>query len=139
MEPDIDITNMLSANIASLTSGVNLFATPEMPYDRGIVPHKAVFVHQSGGYAIRPMRIGGTMVQEKHVRVKVIIRGSASGEIGSYKDSKNLALEIYRFLNLNPPANYCDLQCTSSAPMYLGKRELGSHVWSINTIVTFDE
>lgn len=94
-----------------------------------IIPHRAVFVLQSGGYQPTPY-MDGTQTAWRTIRLQVRIRG----EPNDYKTTRDLAATVWS--SMQQPSSltgsYVRVTCDQSAPFYLGKDDLQCDEYSVN-------
>ncbi len=131
--PDIDVAGVISTAVAELTTGTNLFVGPVRGYDKGRVPHKAVFITAEGGAPSRQF----ALAVEYRPNVDIRVRGDKPSVPSAFSDGQTLARAVFDAVHFNPPSGYCDAQVVNSHPIYIGQDEDGHHEWviTVNLIV----
>lgn len=121
----------------SLTSGTDLFIGPRRAYDpQGFMPHKCVFILQTGGLRSRPLKSTG--VDERKINVQVWIRSDHIGTPNAFQNGEILAQRILNTLDRRRLLGICDMRAISSHPISLGPDDDGHWEWTVNFEVTQD-
>lgn len=124
--PDQDVVSFLNTNVASLTTGTNLFYGPVRPPDN-YVPSEAVFCLKTGGFP--PEAVLGKSLENHIKSVQIRVRGDKM----DYSSGQTLADSIRdAFLGATNVTGYFDTRLMQTEPNYLGVDQDGHHEWSIN-------
>lgn len=124
---DIAVCDVIDTATASLTKGVNLFASPLRPEGNGI-PGEACFVYSWGGPAPQVYNDGGAGKNLNLIDCQITLRWTSD----SPKAGDDLAAVLYNALRKSTPTGTIAAEAQNSAPLYLGQDDKGHHVWTIN-------
>jgi hypothetical protein len=102
----------------------------DVPATTGAVPHRAIFILETGGADDVPFLDGGTRTAESRVLLQAWVR-SAPAE---YDQGKADADAAWLALDKRPPAGYHEVRCLGSVPGYLGIDEKDHHEWSFSVL-----
>jgi len=117
----------LSANIAGLTLGTNVFDGPVRAEDEasGLMPGEAVYVTLDGGMAPLDTK-GAEVIRQAAVAVRV------RSKTDDYAGGRTLAEACWKAAHHAALTGYMDVGCVTSAPAYLGQLADARHEWSFN-------
>ena len=115
----------------ALSGAYTTYIGPVRPAEPPTIPHQAIFMMRSGGLAPSPYMDGGSGTDYKMVRLQFHIRGEPDDYIGAY----GIAQSVWAAMQKVPSASlFSNVRCTcdQSAPMYLGRDDLGCHEYTVN-------
>ena len=125
--PDADLVSKIDTELATVTSGTNLFTGPLRPVST-YIPTKAVFVYCLPGGAILNYCDDSRTPQLYDAIVRVVIRGDGQ----DYSAARTLARSVRDAVHDNPPSGYIATRCLSAEPGYVGEDSDGSHLFALD-------
>ena len=119
----------VKAHIDAANLGVTTFIGFVRPAQPPMIPHKAVFVLESGGLPPQPFMDGSTTAWRRP-RVNIRVRG----EPNDYATGRDLANSIWsRFQqSTSVTGSWVRVTCDQSLPMFLGLDAFSCPEWSVN-------
>ncbi len=124
--PDTDLVTLIDGQIATLTSGTNLFRGKRRPVGTN-VPAEAVFCLIDGGPPTQAYA-DSTAIEQRHSAVQVSVRSDKD----DYAGGLTLARQVRDAVNHATVVDYIDIRIGASEPNYIGEEDPGYHLWTIN-------
>jgi len=130
--PAVDVATFLAANLAGLSSGVNLFVGQPRESPAGIPPD-AAFVVPVGGPT--PVRSSGETSEFRVALVNVFVRNQ------DWKGGWDLAQSVLDAFNGlgGVPAGYADADARQSAPADFGQDDKGRSLFSVTARLRWNQ
>ena len=136
MNPEVDMTNLLIAGVASVTlvAGTNIFEGAMRESDGTLITAPTVFVTSTGAGALEPYLSGGAGNDFSKPIVRVLVVGSKQ----AYGTGRTLAREILTVGHKAVVAGYTSITCIQAEPMTFEDEE-GRPMFSLTFQMTWKE
>jgi hypothetical protein len=122
-----DVRTFLSS--ASLGSPV-IFVGPVRPPEPPAIPHRVLFVLETGGWGPENYMDGGEAYRQ--VRIQVRVRG----EPNSFQSTQDLAQAVWSQIHQGNVSGYVRCVCEQSTPLYLGRDAQGCYEAVVNGMLS---
>lgn len=110
--------------------GANVYKGPVRPAEPPAMPHKAIFVLQTGGYKPEPY-LDGTQTSYRFSRVQIRTRS----EPNAYQAARDLADAVWTRMHQGDISGYVRCTVEVSQPLAMGRDAFGCYEHSINVIL----